>query len=652
MKKLITGLMLALFALGAQAQFIPGQVLTAAQLNAQFALYMPIAGGTLTGPLTVPTLITANAQISGGSISGISPPIPIASGGTSANTALGVTAAIQYQGSGSGAATRSVASKLSDVVSVLDYQGVSCNGSNDDTTGIQNAITQNPGKFIRFPYTGNTCIINSTLSQATPPVSFMVDSGVTFGGSVAALPAAYTNSQQVNVGSYFVQTPGYANTNGASPLQVESLPSSSFTGNAVALYAATRAPLGNPAFTGLLWAGNFLTTLSASTGTYNGQVLELDLNNHYKNSAGYGILITGLGEFNSTAAINIDRSNNTSDWQTGVWIKHFGTYGIHIDGSTSTAPQYGLSIGGMDSGHIRLTPLDSLNPTATMFAIQNSTGTTNMLTMAANGNINGAGATFTSGTVNGPLAVTGTVSGSGFSSLLSPYALLSGSSFTGNVAVGTSSAHINVNDTSGSGSAYVAYQNNGTINWRVLSASSSDVFTIDRFTSGSFTDSPISIAGATGLVSFSDGISPSQTAGIVGTTTNNNANAGSVGEYQSTTGASTGMTSASYVDLATISLTAGDWDTECTVSFVPAASTTVSALVVGIGTTANSNPNSTVGVGQTFVTTFTTGAQQILNTPVVRESLSATTTIRCGGQANFGTSTLNATGFIRARRVR
>lgn len=67
MKKLLAGL-LALFCLSAQAQFTPGQLLTAQTLNAQFAHYLPIVGGTLTGPLTVPMLTTANAQITGGSV--------------------------------------------------------------------------------------------------------------------------------------------------------------------------------------------------------------------------------------------------------------------------------------------------------------------------------------------------------------------------------------------------------------------------------------------------------------------------------------------------------------------------------------------------------------------------------------------------------
>ncbi|AIO23498.1 beta strand repeat-containing protein [Burkholderia cepacia] len=50
--------------------FVTGQVLTAQQLNNAFSNVLALSGGTLTGPLTVPTLIAGNASISTGTISG------------------------------------------------------------------------------------------------------------------------------------------------------------------------------------------------------------------------------------------------------------------------------------------------------------------------------------------------------------------------------------------------------------------------------------------------------------------------------------------------------------------------------------------------------------------------------------------------------
>lgn len=91
----LVGLLALSLSVIANAQFAPGQVLTAAQLNSAFAAVLPIAGGTLTGPLTVPTLTvttalnTAHAAITGGTITGLSAPLPVASGGTNAASASG-----------------------------------------------------------------------------------------------------------------------------------------------------------------------------------------------------------------------------------------------------------------------------------------------------------------------------------------------------------------------------------------------------------------------------------------------------------------------------------------------------------------------------------------------------------------------------------
>ncbi|WP_230953524.1 hypothetical protein [Burkholderia cepacia] len=94
MKKLLAVAMLLLASVSTFAQFSPGQLVTAAALNNQFSLYVPIAGGTLTGPLTVPALNTAHAAITGGTIAGLSAPIPVASGGTGTTSSTGTGALV------------------------------------------------------------------------------------------------------------------------------------------------------------------------------------------------------------------------------------------------------------------------------------------------------------------------------------------------------------------------------------------------------------------------------------------------------------------------------------------------------------------------------------------------------------------------------
>lgn len=105
MKNILVAL-LSLVCAVANAQFSPGQVLTASQLNNQFALYMPIAGGTLTGPLTVPTLTVAN-----------------------------VNPSLLFQYSGSGSFSRTYQNKLQEIITPADCGGVG-NGSTNDTTAV------------------------------------------------------------------------------------------------------------------------------------------------------------------------------------------------------------------------------------------------------------------------------------------------------------------------------------------------------------------------------------------------------------------------------------------------------------------------------------------------------------------------------------
>ncbi len=145
-------------------------------------------------------------------------------------------------------------------------------------------------------------------------------------------------------------------------------------------------------------------------------------------------------------------------------------------------------------------------------------------------------------------------------------------------------------------------------------------------------------------------ITPNQTSGIVGTTTNNNANAGSVGEYLTNTTNTTSMTTATPMNATTQSLTAGDWDVQCSASFNPAAGTTVSQIALGVNTTSATLPG--LGAWTLNQDSQLAGLQQVIASPVVRESLTTTTSVYCVAQSIFATSTMTVSGFIRARRVR
>lgn len=153
-----------------------------------------------------------------------------------------------------------------------------------------------------------------------------------------------------------------------------------------------------------------------------------------------------------------------------------------------------------------------------------------------------------------------------------------------------------------------------------------------------------------GLVVAGGAITPVSTAGIVGTNTNNNATAGAYGEYVTNSGAGVALTTATPANATSVSLTAGDWDVSGSVQFVPAGTTTVSAIAAGVSTT--SATLGALGSFNSLSATLTTGAGQIISTPTFRISLSATTTVYIVAQMTFGVSTATCGGFIRARRVR
>jgi hypothetical protein len=145
--------------------------------------------------------------------------------------------------------------------------------------------------------------------------------------------------------------------------------------------------------------------------------------------------------------------------------------------------------------------------------------------------------------------------------------------------------------------------------------------------------------------------------GIQGTTTNNNAAAGVVGEYVSSTVAPASLialTSPTAADITSISLTAGDWDVAGIVGFGGISGTSVVALV---GANAGSSsggigPSIGIQVLMNDSTQISTVADMTAALPVYRYSLAATTTMYLVVRAIYTTGSIGAYGTISARRVR
>jgi hypothetical protein len=142
----------------------------------------------------------------------------------------------------------------------------------------------------------------------------------------------------------------------------------------------------------------------------------------------------------------------------------------------------------------------------------------------------------------------------------------------------------------------------------------------------------------------------------LGTTTNDNAAAGNIGEYISSTvlaGAAVALTSTVTADITSISLTAGDWDVEAVLAFAPAATTTVTVIEGAISQTSATLPTIPASGGYArLALAFTAGATQVIATSRARMSLAGATTIYLPARATFAVSTMGAYGFIGARRPR
>lgn len=152
--------------------------------------------------------------------------------------------------------------------------------------------------------------------------------------------------------------------------------------------------------------------------------------------------------------------------------------------------------------------------------------------------------------------------------------------------------------------------------------------------------------------------SPSTTAGIIGTTTNDNAAAGSVGEFISAStsfGSPVSLTTGTAADVCSISLTAGDWDVWGNVGFLGNVLTLVQYEFGWTSQTSATAPTADFLSSQVFtaagVAIFAAG-NSIFNVQQQRISLSGTTTIYLSAQAAFSVSTCSAFGNLKARRVR
>lgn len=617
MKKLLI-LACMLWSAVASAQFTPGQLLTAAELNSQFALYSQLSGAIFTGPVTIPALTVTTPNPS-----------------------------IQYLGSSTGSVSRTQSGKLGDTLSLLDF-GADPTDTVSSSTAFSNwfsavLLTGKAGYIPAGKYKLTSQVILNLASVQNAGVRIYGDgpSSILDLTSLSSGPALLIENTN-NTGAFYSSFVNFAvqtNVNGVG-VQVgqESFADAmnSFQFNLIVNNNSTGSSACAVELNYVLDSAIYLVTNVKGSSAGD----SLRLRQAQFNTIG-GSFSNALNGLHLTSGFNFGNLFQAPD------IEVVGT-NVVIDNAQSTS---NTTVGGQ---FVWVT--SSINATAGAFNrfIGTNFGSTPVIASGTGIYIDNTG--------YGALPIGATNPSTGNFTGVSTASL----TVTGAIAQNSSGPSFTMNDTSGANATTIFFQSNGTNAWEIFKSSSGN-FAIGRYVGGVFTDDPISIAASTGIVNIPDGatvggtlgaaaitasstITPSQTNGIVGTTTNNNANAGSVGEYISNSTAGTSLTAGTTANCTSASLTAGDWDVTAVVRFNPAGTTTINFEYAGINTT-----SATLGALGTFVlntNTFTTGSGSYTQAPIVRVSLASTTTVFAVAQASFAASTMTCDGFIRARRVR
>lgn len=167
-----------------------------------------------------------------------------------------------------------------------------------------------------------------------------------------------------------------------------------------------------------------------------------------------------------------------------------------------------------------------------------------------------------------------------------------------------------------------------------------------------------SISNTVGAGLTMPSITFNSTTGVVGTTTNDAAAAGSVGEYVTSAVTSpVGISNNTATNITSISLTAGDWDVWGNYTINTASTTVLNQILGWISSASASLPpdSSTIfrqNWGSTGISFIGSGVPASSAVVPQRFSLSGTTTIYLSAFATFTTSTANTVGFLSARRRR
>jgi len=296
------------------AQGTPGQVLNAAQPNSVSSGGVPLAGGTLHGPLGFANTAAATAT----------------------------TTQLQYLQGATGSVARSLTSKFQDHLSVADFGG----GAGGDVSAAYQAAVNACSSTARceIDVPGAAYILNTAPKWGTKSIFWNIDPSATFSGTQKTFPRMATNTEQVPVGPWIQSQSTVASPKGGgiAAFNIEMLQPASYTGQSVALY--TGASGSNPSTSANVWSMNPLIQANVGAGgTY--QDLELDVNNFSASALVKGISINGIGTHNPAVGLEIFRSD-TSLWKYGIHLMN-SVIGMKIETSgVNAVTGQGVVIGG------------------------------------------------------------------------------------------------------------------------------------------------------------------------------------------------------------------------------------------------------------------------------------------------------------------
>lgn len=310
---------------------------------------------------------------------------------------------------------------------------------------------------------------------------------------------------------------------------------------------------------------------------------------------------------------------------------------------TSAFPASGLTLQGSSTG---VTTFASANAGASNFTLTFPALTANLITSGDTG-------TVTNAMLAGSIAASNIVTGTSGAAI----PLLNGANTWSGVQTYTNS-DIKLLGSS-TGATTFTSANAGASNFVLNFPAATDTVVLLAATQ-TLTNKSISSGQITGLTSLATAV----VGQIPGTTTNDSASAGNAGEFISSTiavGSAVSMSTGAWANIASIALTAGDWDVVGHILLHPGA-TTVFSFGYGSITTVNNSGQGTpaasgiTGNSLTAPATggFTSNTNADLSIPISRTriSLSGNATYYLNAYASFTTSTLTGYGMISARRVR